>query len=72
MTNPQVGNDRFLQGWIRPLQALSMARTGSVWGSFVQLKLNVTVPCRARGWPATPEAAMAEVTIREGGAIPQK
>ena len=41
---PKVGNDRRIGDRIRPVQALATARTGSVWGCFVQSKLNVTVP----------------------------
>jgi len=41
---PKVGNERRIGDRIRPLQALATARTGSVWGGFVQSKLNVTVP----------------------------
>jgi len=40
----KVGNDRFIGDRIRLVQALATARTGSVWGGFVQSKLNVTVP----------------------------
>ena len=45
---PKVGNDRRIGDRIRPLQALATARTGSVWGGFVQSKLNVTVPIKER------------------------
>ncbi len=41
---PKVGNDRRIGDRIRLVQALATARTGSVWGGFVQSKLNVTVP----------------------------
>ncbi len=41
---PKVGNDRRIEDRIWLLQALATARTGSVWGGFVQSKLNVTVP----------------------------
>ncbi len=41
---PKVGNERRIGDRIRPVQALAPARTGSVWGGFVQSKLNVTVP----------------------------
>ncbi len=40
----KVGNDRRTGGPIQLLQALVTARTGSVWGGFVQSKLNVTIP----------------------------
>ncbi len=43
---PKVGSDRRIGGQIRLLRALATARTGSVWGGFVQSKLNVTVPRR--------------------------
>ncbi len=41
---PKVGNDRRIGSQIRLLRALATARTGSMWGGFVQSKLNVTVP----------------------------
>ena len=42
--DPEVGNDRRTRDRIRPVQALTTARTGPAWGGFVQSKLNVTVP----------------------------
>ncbi len=41
---PKVGNDRRIEDRIRLLQGLATVSTGSVWGGFVQPKLNVTVP----------------------------
>jgi len=43
---PKMGNDRLIEDRIWLVQALATARTGSVWGGFVQSKLNVTVPSR--------------------------
>ncbi len=49
-----------------------MARTRPVWGSFVQLKLNVTVPFRgldAAAWARTGSADGERISVRALGHI---
>ncbi len=50
---PKVGNDRRIGDRIWLVQVLATASTGSMWGGYIQSKLNVTVPRHeAGGWQA--------------------